>query len=57
MKEYKQYADGAHILYQEDVTMKQMFVTQCAHIGKLVTYNLMWYIPSDKDAGQEANDR
>jgi hypothetical protein len=56
VKEYKQYADRAYVLYKEDVAMKHMNVSQGAHIGKLIVYNLMWHIPANKNASKEAND-
>ena len=37
--------------------MKQMFIAQGAHIGKLIAYYLMWYRPSYKDACKESYDR
>ena len=37
--------------------MKQITISQGAHIIKLVAYYLMWYKPSYKDACQESYDR
>ena len=56
MEEDKQNGQWTDVLHQEEISV-EITPGQFTAIGKLVAHNLVVYVPTNEDAGQEAYHR